>query len=389
MCSTFGIKDFPIVNSVPVVPSLNASIYEEVPLDIQWGPIATAPTFITDGAFANLGLIGPISAASSTTLRLQGNSFSLLSVQLCEPQHKSLLPMSKQMACSGELILSFKAQTDRAENYIFLCVPILAQATATPSAFLEALRLGRLDGKPTSLLTVLPPEDKHYISYSTCLRRTEGARTTTKQARVLVYTAGLRYPNANLTELARKRSGPSRTNPPVLPAMQMPDSLVKRTESQLTTITTEENYKSLLRYSQYYPTTRPDSSRYRTDRLESYKCVPLEPSQNIKDGRIVVDTESGELLSQVVKDAESGEVRESKLTPALIEKIIAVIVALVLLAIVLLVLAYILASMTTPNADTFFGIVKQHLGTIAPVVFFSLLLGIVGFLLGVFLMYMV
>jgi hypothetical protein len=60
-----------------------------------------------------------------------------------------------------------------------------------------------------------------------------------------------------------------------------------------------------------------------------------------------------------------------------------------LLALVLLVLAYILAYMTTPNADSFFGIIKQHMGTIAPVVFFSLLLGFIGFLVGVFLMYMV
>ncbi len=205
----------------------------------------------------------------------------------------------------------------------------------------------------------------------------------------MVYTEGLSYPNPNLTELARKRSGPSPTNPPVLPAMQMPDSLVKRTESQPTTISTQENYKTLLRYSQYYPTTRPDSSRYRTDRLDSYKCVPLEPSQNVKDGKIVVDTESGELLSQVMKDAELGEAREYKITPATVEKIIAVLIALILLALVLLVLAYILAYMTTPNADSFFGIIKQHIGTIAPVVFFSLLLGFIGFLVGVFLMYMV
>jgi len=384
MCSTFGIKDFPIVNSVPVVPSLNASIYEEIPLDIQWSPIATAPTFITDGPYANLGLIGPLSAASSTTLRLQGNSYSLSQIQLCEPQHKSLLPASQQRDCSGELVLSFKAQTDRAENYIFLCVPLLVKATAKPSAFLEALRVGRLDGKPTSLLTTLP-SDMHYISYSTCLRRIENNQTTIKQARVLVFTEGLLYPNANLTELARRRHGPGTRYPAVLPSIQLPDFLVNRSESSLTTITTEVNYKALLRYSQYFPTNRPDSSRFRTDRLESYKCVPLEPSQNVKDGKIIVDTESGELLSQVMEDAKLGNVRESKLTPATVEKMIAIMIALVLLGLVLLVLAYILAYMTTPNADSFFGIIKQHIGTIAPVVFFSMLLGILGFLVGYFL----
>jgi len=388
MCSPFGIRDFPISNSVPVTPSLNAQIYEEFPLDIQWGPQATEPNFIYDGQYANLGFLQYMSSASTTSLRLNGNSYTLISVQLCEPQHRSLLPQSKQRDCSGEIVMGFKTQSTIAERYIFLCVPILTRATTTLSVYLEALRKGALDGKPTSLFTVLPPNDQHFISYSTCLQRSESSGTSSSTAKVFVFTEGLAYPAANFAEIARKIVRPTPSGPRSLPAIQLPDQLQDRSQAVLFTISTETDYKSLLRYSQYYPKGQPDSSQFRTDRLESYKCVPLEPSQNVKDGRIVVDTESGELLSQVLKDNQSMEgtaKKNAKITPAMIEKIIAFSVAVIFIAFIFLVLAYIVSNMTTTNADSFFGIVKQNMGTIAPVVFFSTLVGVVCFVLGVFL----
>lgn len=387
MCSTFGIRDFPIQNSVNVTPSLNASIYEEIPLDIQWGPKATAPTFIYDGAYANLGYIEYLdSGASTTSLRLNGNSFGLISVQLCSPQHTTLLPRNKQSDCSGEIVLGFRAQNTISEAYLFLCIPILTRATQTLSTYLEALRLGNLDGKPTSLLSVLPPTDKHYISYSTCLQRREREGTSTKQVRVFVYTEGLAVPPANFQEIVNKVTRQAASGRIFLPAIQLPDGLVDKSQAMLFSISTETDYKSLLRYSQYYPEGTPESSRFREDTLNSYKCVPLEPSQNVKDGKIIVDTENGELLSQVLKDKdELGRPKRSKISPAMIEKIIAVFLAIILLIVVFLVVAYVITNFTTPNADSFFGVVKQNMGTIGPVFVFSMLSGVVSFILGFFL----
>jgi hypothetical protein len=188
------------------------------------------------------------------------------------------------------------------------------RATTSPSVYLEALRLGRLDGKPTSLLSVLP-KDQHYISYSTCLQQTSASTTNAKQARVIVFTEGLEYPNASFTEIARKST--RGINPWYLPEVVLPDGLQDRSQAILFSITTEADYKSLLRYSQYYPSGQPDSTQYREDNLDSYKCVPLEPSQNVKDGKIIVDTESGELLSQVLKEDKPGKVKKGAgVTPA-------------------------------------------------------------------------
>jgi len=391
MCSTFGIRDFPIVNSVTVTPSLNASIYEEIPLDIQWAPKATEPRFIHDGPFANLGYMEYMDAgASQTTLRLNGNSFRLLSVQLCSPQHSSLLSKDKQSDCSGEIVMGFRAENSLSEAYLFLCIPILTRATQNVSSYMEALRIGRLDGRPTSLLSLLPSTDKHYISYSTCLQRRESAGTTTKQVRVFVFTEGMAYPTANFTELVRKIQSPPVSGRIFLPSIQLPDNLVDKSQALLFTIALETDYKSLLRYSEYYPQGTPESSQYRTDNLNSYKCVPLEPSQNVKDGKIIVDTESGELLSQVLKNKDDGgRGKRSKLSPAMIEKIIAIFLAFVLVVFVILVIGYLITNFTTANADAFMGVIPKNMGTIAPVFFFSMLSGIICFVLGFFLYTMV
>lgn len=369
-----------------MTPSLNALIYEEIPLDIQWGPKATEPSFIRDGQYANLGYLEYMGAgASTTTLRLNGNSFSMISVQLCTPQHATLLPQDKQRDCSGELVIGFKASNVISEEYLFLCVPILTRSTTTPSIYLEALRQGRLDGKPTSLLSVIPPSDMHYISYSTCLQRREDTKTSTKQARVFVFTEGLNYPAANFTEIARKITASAVSGRVYLPAIQLPDGLVDKSQAMLFSITTDTDYKSLLRYSQYYPKGLPDSSQTRTDNLDSYKCVPLEPSQNVKDGKIIVDTETGELLSQVLKEKEDESGQRTKITPAIVEQIIAVCVAIVLVLFVFLIVAYIITSMTTGNADEFFKVIKQNANVVPPIIFFSVLAGLICFMLGIFL----
>lgn len=381
MCSPFGIRDFPILNSVSVTTSLNGSIYEEIPLDIQWGPKATEPTFIYDGTYADMGFTEMFSSdPSTTTLRLNGNSFNLISVQFSAANHTTLLAQEKQKDCSGEIVMAFRAQNAISESYLFLCVPILARSTTSPSVYLEALRLGRLDGKPTSLLSVLPG-DKHYISYSTCLQKQDKTGTFAKQARVFVFTEGLLYPGDKLREIIQKTS---RTPAPYFHELVLPDGLRDKSQALLFSITTETDYKSLLRYSQYYSEGQPDSSQYRKDNLDSYKCVPLEPSKNIKDGKITVDTETGELLSNVLKEDDSGKSRRAKITPAMIEKIIAISLAALILIFVLLVLAYVISNLVTPNADTFFGTVKQHTGTITAVTFFATLAGIVCFVLGVF-----
>jgi hypothetical protein len=213
----------------------------------------------------------------------------------------------------------------------------------------------------------------------------EATKSSNTQARVFVYTEALAFPSDYFTNLAKKITASQADGPIYLPAIQLPDGLMDKTQALLFSLTSEADYKSLLRYSQYYPSGSPDSSGTRTDSLNSYKCVPLEPSKNVKNGKIVVDTESGELLSQVINTPEPGKPSKSNITPALVEKIMAICIAVVLVAFVLVILAYIVTSFTTPNADSFFGIIKQHTGVISATLFFSVISGVVFFVIGFFL----
>ena len=108
-------------------------------------------------------------------------------------------------------------------------------------------------------------------------------------------------------------------------------------------------------------------------------------AQNVKDGKIIVDTESGELLSQVLKDKEEpGKAKRSKISPALIEKIVAAFLAIIGIIVLFLIVFYLIAYFSTPNADSFFGVIKQNTDTIGPVVVFSMFSGIICFILGFF-----
>ena len=60
-----------------------------------------------------------------------------------------------------------------------------------------------------------------------------------------------------------------------------------------------------------------------------------------------------------------------------------------LVVFVILVIGYLITNFTTANADAFMGVIPKNMGTIAPVFFFSMLSGIICFVLGFFLYTMV
>ncbi|NBO61308.1 MAG: hypothetical protein EBU82_10105, partial [Flavobacteriia bacterium] len=89
--------------------------------------------------------------------------------------------------------------------------------------------------------------------------------------------------------------------------------------------------------------------------------------------------------SEVLKQKDDGKGTRARLTPAIVEQIIAVCVAIVLVLFVFLVIAYIITSMTTGNADEFFKVIKQNANVVPPIVFFSVLSGLICLMLGIFL----
>lgn len=387
-CSDTGIRGFPILNRVTVTDTLNKSIQEDFLLDIQWGQRSIAPRFSNSE-----GILDEVGASSqTTTLRLQGNSYNLLSVQMAAPQHPSFLAADRAPAAKAEMILIFKTNAELADKYVFLCIPVLAKSTTTRNVYLEALRTDRLAGKPIGLDTLLP-QTPGFISYSTCVTQLGRLVSGTLQIRVLVMVQGIEYPEPFLREIRAKIPGTPRqksSTPLIFPTLSLPDRLLPQNKTTIFTITNELDYKALLRYGIYGGSGAPSKRSTRVDSVSAYQCVPLKPDRDIRNGQITVDTATGKPLSTVLEDKQADEDDfqgpPSRFTPAQIEKVLSISLAVFILLCFALFIAYLVMVITTKRQPGVveFSSLRSWFVTWGPRGIAALLIGVTGFLLGMF-----
>ncbi len=370
-CPATGIKDFPIQNNATITPTLNESIFEPSTLEVQWATRGTVPAFqqnyLTEGIYN--------SGEQTTTLRLRGNSYTLKIVKLADPQHKSLLPDTDKSLCLGEIVMVFESAAALTEKFVFLCIPILNKASTSLSPYLESIRLDRLPGRPISLSDLLP-NSKKYISYATCLHQVISNKTNPVQAAVLVFTGGLSYPEAQFKDVLKKTKIAAQLGP-------LFDGLMPKTNAALFLIATEADYKNYLRYSELTTTSSNTTGGKRIDSTDSYKCVPLNPDETVKNNRLVIDTDKGVPLSQVLKDKKD-EQGEAKITPGMVERMIAVVLGTAAGIFILSIFAYIFSLVTSENADPAWPWLMERTRDLMPMIFVSMVVGIIGFLIGFF-----
>lgn len=378
-CSTTGIRDFPIRNNVPITTTLNDGIKDNsLLLDIQWSSRSTAPQLLANGFIDN-------SSSQNTTLRLQGNSYILQSIQICLPQHTTLVTADKSPTIGAEIILSFSTTASIAEKYCYICIPINTVSTTRLPEFLEAIRNDVLPGRPITLESLIPA-DRNFISYSTCLQQTQSSRTSAVQARVLVFVNCLSYPSNYLNRLRSLIPNNLQTYPNVL----LPDNVQAKTQANLFTISAEIDYRNYLRYGLLQKTNNTNTVRNtREDTTDAYKCVPLLPSENVKGGKIVVDTTTGVPLSQILKNADNNNNlglpsnNKSNISPATVEKIIAISFGIGFGLFILSVLAYVISNFTTGNAGPSFPYLQNKLSGLSINAIIGIIGGIIGLIIGI------
>jgi hypothetical protein len=126
----------------------------------------------------------------------------------------------------------------------------------------------------------------------------------------------------------------------------------------------------------------------RVDSTDAYKCVPLIPDENVKDGKIIVDTEKGELLSQVLKDrSDDDNSGQGGLSPADVERTIAIVLGIAIGIFALSVLAYAITLATTGNAGPAWPWIREQFSKMTPYGFTTLIIGIICMLIGLGLGY--
>ena len=394
-CPATGIRDFPIQNTVIVTQTLNDSIYQATTTQVQWARRGTVPTF--DSNFFTEGIYS--SDPQTTTLRFEGNQYTLKTVQLVEPQHKGLLKVKDKELAIAEIVMVFESSTALTQKFVILCSPLLDRSDTSYSPYLEGVRLDRLSGRPVSLNDLLP-KSKLYTSYSTCLQQVQSGSTTAVNATVLVFTEGLSYPKAQLQEVLKKIKGlvpppapvtPPRAGtvaPPPVVLLQPPsltklmDGLLPKVNTNLFLISTEADYKNFLRTSEL--TFQPvEETGRRVDSTDSYKCVPLKPDETVKNKQIIIDTDKGVPLSQVLKE-KADEQGEGKITPGMVERMIAIVLGTAAGLFVLSILAYVFSRVTTDSPDASFPWFMGKIKDLVPMVFMSMVVGVIGFLIGFF-----
>lgn len=387
MCSETGMKDFPIEVSIPVSETLYKTVEDlNFPLEVQWAPKATAPSFLYSGQVANLGFTD-FGLNTASSLRLKGNSFSHLSTQLCQSLHRGFLPFSDAKDCSGELIMSFRSTSTLGESYVFVCVPLLARSTANPSLFLTALDKQTLPNRPLQFTDYLPQRGLDYISYVTCCAQVKAKKTESVSIRVIVFVKGIEVAPNSLNSLA------SKTNKPPLQGSNirfspvfLPDGIVPLTGSAPYIISTEGDFKAKLLYARYLPSAIPSSKVERIDSTSSYKCVPLDPERNIKDNKIKIDTTSGELLTDVVKERKQTEAPEDPLfTPAKIQFIAFVSLAFIATLFILAVLGTIIVMLITDDSDTTVQSIIGEVRKWPATMLLSFMSVIIGLIIGIYI----
>jgi uncharacterized membrane protein YwzB len=158
--------------------------------------------------------------------------------------------------------------------------------------------------------------------------------------------------------------------------------LVAKTNTTTFLITTEGDYKNFLRTSDLADTAAGSGNR-RIDSTDSYKCVPLNPDQTVKNNRIVIDTDKGVPLSQVLKEKKE-EQGEAKITPGMVERMIAILLGTAAGIFILSVLAYLFSRVTSDTAEPQWVWLTTQSRNLLPMIFVSMVVGVIGFLIGFF-----
>jgi hypothetical protein len=156
-----------------------------------------------------------------------------------------------------------------------------------------------------------------------------------------------------------------------------------KTNTTAFSISTEDQYRSYLRSSALLESDKRIPGGRRVDSTDAYKCVPLNPDKMVKDKRLVIDTDKGVPLSQVL-DEKKEDSGEAQITPGMVERMIAVILGTVAGIFILAVVAYLFSRVTSQNADIAFPWILDKTQHLLPIVFVSLIVGVIGFLIGFF-----
>ena len=396
-CSNLGVRDFPIQRTANLSTTVIDAVKESFLIDVQWATKSNAPEFVLDTNDKGFLREGSFSSdASTTTLRFQGNTYTLKTMQLTKSLHGSFFTEDLQRNIPAELVVVFSTNNAIAENYVIFCIPIFTGASSTQNVYLNALLQGRLPGNPISLGSILP-QDSKFLAYSTCLSQLQNNQSTSTNARVLLFYSTIAF--AQVNELKKKMFSFRNQNNVMVPGtttqafpdVRLPDLITAKTMAVPFTIDNENTFTRFLRSGSLQESqSRGGGGVFtREDTTSSYKCVPLNPDLHVnKDRKIVVDTRKGELLSNVLAKRDSdlnADLGKQGLSAETMETILAVAFGIAIGLLSLSIVAYFISRITASEGSFSKGpwvVLPDWIKNGAPILVVSLIVGLIGFGVG-------
>ena len=276
---------------------------------------------------------GFLSINGENTFFIGGSQYFVRAIRICKPKQlglSTLTPIAEFHIWGYPTATSFNQK-----SIALLNIPIFQGLTNTKvgDSFVELLehRSIRLDKLiPTG-------KDINIIRYSSCVE--------TENNTINIVTA---YWEKGLTikqEFIKKMNQPlPEFGIPTIGSFKLLSSFVISENGKTNRIYSEQNNGILQSYSKDMTATDTDfiiSFRYIKDFVEelsskydtrAYKCITIDRSRDIKNGKILIDPESGKRLSEYVKDADeqANDKQEATITPKDILEYIAITLGIIL-----------------------------------------------------------
>ena len=341
-----GLQGFPIqvTGWVSVIDKTSYKVPSDISL--QFSP-TKLPMAYNQGSFNING---------QNTFFIGGSQYFIKAIRLCSPKQTGLSTLTP--------IAEFHiwglptATSNNQKSIALLNIPVFSgiQTTKSGDSFIELLA-----NRAVSLENLIPTgPDINIVRYSTCVE--------TNNDTVNIVSAYWEKGLIITQDLVKNIPQPLKEfGIPVLGGFKLLSSYVISENGKTNRVFTEING-----IQQAYPgsitATNSDftkSFRYITGFIDqgksdkydtnAYKCVNIDPSRDIKNGKILIDPETGKRLSQTVKEAEEdAKLNQEKATisPRDIMETIAIIIGIILGLGFLLGLFYFIYTFVTTRKST-------------------------------------
>lgn len=368
-CSPNGNQSFPIELDFTPTQDIYDSIKTAFSIDFDWTTKKDPPIFSNQRE--------TLLDEKTATARFQGMDYSIVSAQITNATHRSwILSSDASQANRFDIVCIFKSKVlDTEYPYVIVVIPMISMDSAVPeSNYLLGLAGLCGDKRIYSLEDTLPTGDKRvFASYSTCLE------PNGENALVLVFING-RYASLKTTNAIIEVSGRGPTTP--FSSLKLPTSITLTTPSRFN----QTRFEKTVRISSLL-SRQVRGSQYRADDTYAYKCVVMDPDRDVKDGKLVIDTQTGnpvplnEVL--VARDkVREFEIPVSGLKPGQLEMAVAIFLGILLGLLFIIAIVYLVLRWRSPDSTAVFPTWFTQMSSVTVT---ACLFAFIGFLIGAFI----